>query len=342
MKKPSPDYKRRQNIIICKRLKRTKRECRCGRESQFDYETIQAPRIINLTSAHEETCVFIERIRLLAREGKPIKLDFSRVHKVYSCGTLLLLAEIDRLKRGMKPRPKMTSNYPANLLVEKAFQHVGILKLLGKKSRKSVTKLDISVYNWRHASGTAVDLTVGDELFKNIRTQVPSGYRKIIRGIEEAVTNTVHHAYIDARNDGLDDLIKPDPRWWVFSEILDGWLHIVICDLGVGIPRTVPIKWREQVIDILTDKNRNMVMVERAFQFGRTRTKKSNRGKGLSDIKATAEKLEGKFMLITEDVVLSYDFTKQARANPRRLWYNSSIMGTVIQWSIPLKQAASG
>src|SRR5690606_3260535 len=62
---------------------------------------IIAPTELNLLNKapRKNTIDFIAKIRRCAASGQSIFLDLSGLERIFSCGTLLLLAEVDRLRR---------------------------------------------------------------------------------------------------------------------------------------------------------------------------------------------------------------------------------------------------
>lgn len=334
------ESRERRESRFKRRLKKYKNKPQTSKENKP--HPIQAPEFIELRNetSHKETCEFIDTIRHRAIDGLPIEIDFTKTKRVYTCGTLLLLAEIDRLRRILGEKLDIKANYPGDLTVEKVFQQIGLLKLLGLQERQSITEDDKTVYNWRAATGTAVDLMLADPMFRGIKEKLPVGYRSIVRGVEEAMTNVIHHAYELPRNDRLDQYpASKEKRWWVFAEVLDGWLHVVMCDLGIGIPRSLPTTWTEAVAGIMSlqisGKRKNTALVKRSFKVGKTRTELRHRGKGLKDIRQAAIALKGTLWLTTNQVQLGYDFSKD-KPSATSGYYDESIMGTIIQWSIPL------
>lgn len=303
---------------------------------------IEAPKYLELRNkfSHNKTCAFIDAIRHRAIDGHPIKIDFSKTELVYPCGTVLFFAELDRLHRIFGKQLIITANYPNNLNVEKVFQQIGLLRLLGLADRQVITEEDKHVYYWQAATGTTVDPLSADPVFMNIKSQLPQGYKNIVRGVEEAMTNVVHHAYELPRNDRLDDYpATKEKRWWIFAEVLDNWLYIVMCDLGIGIPRSLTTTWKDAVADIMSlqisQKQKHIALVRRAFTLGKSRTEQNHRGKGLDDIRKAASVLTGRLSLTTNRVNIGYDYTA-ATPVKRKNYYSESIMGTIIQWSIPL------
>jgi hypothetical protein len=165
----------------------------------------------------------------------------------------------------------------------------------------------------------------------------------VVVGVEEAMDNSVHHAYIELRGDRLSGKHEEADarRWWLFAEVLDDWLHVNFCDLGIGIPRSLPKSWSEEAGDIvtlaLTSAKKDVRMIKRAFEVGRTRTDLEHRGKGLKNIAMAAQELGGVLTIHSNAGCIRKDF-REGRLSLKSYTYKRSIMGTVIQWSIPLSK----
>lgn len=307
-------------------------------------EPVLAPREIGLFNrrVQGELAIFLKNLRKACFGHRNVKIIFAKTEKVNCCGTLLMLAEIDRLARSLEGKCTLTCGYPKDKTVEKAFQQIGLLSLLGREHRLEITQADTTVANWRYASDVSVNQASADALMKLIRAQVPAGYKKLVSGVGEAMDNAIHHAYIRPRGDQLSGIAAADERrWWVFAQLLEGWLHVAFCDLGLGIPVTLPEKWGEQIQDIarlttLSPGKRDRNMIRRALELGRTRTNQPHRGKGLQrNILRAAEDLGGRLDVYSNMGAVGIDF----RSNPPKHnegAYAESIQGTVIQWGVPL------
>lgn len=303
---------------------------------------LMAPKQILLMEAdsRHELVGFIRNLRKTVVQGNRVQINFKNTEKVHSCGTLLLVAEIDRLVRSQGPST-ISCTYPKDEKVEKVFQQVGLLKLLDKEHRLEITEEDRDVFHWKYASGVDVSAIQADPIFKGIKAQIPKSYRKVVVGVEEAMDNSVHHAYIEPRGDRLSGKSEEADarRWWLFAEVLDDWLHVIFCDLGVGIPRSLPKSWAEEAGDIVTlslsRAKKDVKMIRRAFEVGRTRTELAHRGKGLKNIAIAAQELGGVLTVHSNSGCLRKDF-RNDDTKERSIMFKRSIMGTVIQWSIPL------
>lgn len=306
--------------------------------------SLVAPMHIQLQNSdyRHELIGFLRDLRRAAIQGGRIQIDFKKTETVHSGGTLLLVAEIDRLVRALGPN-SLSCTYPKNENVEKVFQQIGLLKLLDKDHRLVITEEDRDVYHWRYASGIDVSPLQADPILKGIKAQIPKSYRKVVVGVEEAMDNSVHHAYIELRGDRLSGKHEEADarRWWLFAEVLDDWLHVNFCDLGIGIPRSLPKRWAEEARDIVTlalsSAKKDARMIRRAFEVGRTRTELEHRGKGLKNIAMAAEELGGVLTIHSNAGCIRTDF-RMGPATPKSYTYKRSIKGTVIQWSIPLSK----
>lgn len=307
---------------------------------------VTAPKEVGLHNRSLQTQL-VKFLRLLRKEctrNKSVRINFGLTEKVYSTGMLLMLAEIDRIHRSLNNECTLTCSYPKDEIVEKVFQQVGLLQIFKKPHRLKITKEDKTVINWNYASDVSVNQRSADAIMQAIRNQIPKGYQKLVTGVGEAMDNAVHHAYIRPRGDRLSGRQDADERrWWVFAEVLDGWLHVVFCDLGLGIPVTLPERWSEQITDIvrltrLSPGKRDSRMIRRSLELGRTRTEQDHRGKGLKrNILKAAEELGGRLHVYSNMGVVGVD-CKNGASKYSLGAYDESILGTVIQWSIPITE----
>lgn len=289
---------------------------------------------------HLELVKFLSNFRKATTRYNRVRIDFSKTQGLTSCGGLLLLSEVYRAVKATTDTCKITCTYPESEKVEKVLQQIGLFNLLEKPCRKTITEEDKDIFHWKFATGIEVEPVQADPILKGIKSQIPRHYKKVVVGVEEAMDNSVHHAYISSRDDRLTGKPNADERrWWILAEILDDWLYVNFCDLGVGIPQSLPKKWEEEATDLLnlkiTARQRDARMIERAFTVGRTRTDKGHRGKGLKNIASAAKELGGRLAVYSNAGAAMKNYRDQQVSEVTRT-YKRSIMGTVIQWSIPL------
>ena len=282
---------------------------------------------------------FLDAIARLRRivyvERKPIALDFSRTQRLYASGTLLLVAELRRLIRLTRGEVSITCEIPSNNKTAQVLKQVGIFDLLGTKC--DVKVVDDDVVTWRYAHGHRVDGEQYENVLGAYDGQITEALTKqLYKGITEAMTNVVNHAYIAPRLDELPH--QTEPEWWMFSRELDGRLSVVFCDLGAGIPATLPAKkptlW--EMIQRLGAANDGDA-IGYAIQDSISRTGASHRGKGLGQIVRALDSIKGSNV----EVMSNGGGYRRRNGKTTLFRYRDSIMGTLISWQIPLHGEAA-
>ncbi len=302
---------------------------------------IAAPRYFFVgSSADRRRCLqFFDRIRMVVIDRKlKAHVDFSRTRRMMPCGTLLFLAELERMRRFFPGRDMFSCNYPANRVVEQVLQQVGLLDLLAKKARQVASDFDETVRHWRYATGNAVEGAKVEPLVDSLEGRLtPALTQGLFVGLTEAMTNCSHHAYIADRGDGLDKTSQH--RWWMFSQEKDGLLSVCFCDLGIGIPKSVAQSglWDRSIISKIFDllgftSETESRLIRAALELNRTRTSQPHRGKGLPQILDVVRTVESGFLRIHSNRGM-YSFQNQVES---MIDFSGSIRGTLIQWNIPL------
>ncbi len=332
--------KRLYNIRIS--LNREKRRLRHRRQRKAalrlteQYKCISAPEEFTVSDdlARKALLGFFKELRYqTATEGKSVQIDFASTKRMYADGTILFRAEISRLIELLPRATKIRCKPPRNLKVSQVLKQVGIYDLLRCACKVTPTFADV-VY-WRAASGVEVLGEKYDDILGPydgvISEEVSKG---LYRGLTEAMNNVHHHAYIDIRADGLD---TPSARkdWWMFSQKKDNRLFVVFCDLGIGIPRslpkTIPSLWK-RISDAVRGP-RDGLVIEETIKYSRTRTEKEHRGKGLKELVETIEAVPDSHLRIYSNRGC---YTIQNKAHSS--WsYQDSILGTLIAWTVPLE-----
>ena len=150
------------------------------------------------------------------------------------------------------------------------------------------------------------------------------------------MTNTRQHAYPDLEPDkGFDS--SENNEWWMFSQEKDQALSVVFCDLGIGIPTSLPHKkpglWRKISKKFGGTPNDSEVIKE-AIQYSKSRTKSSHRGKGLKQLTGILEKTTGGMLHLYSNHGCYSSINGEIELNN----YKDSIHGTLIAWSVPLTE----
>lgn len=297
--------------------------------------TLAAPVMFDIEGPRPRAklAVFLRELRrhIGNRNGQDVTIDFSDTQKMWASGTLLFKAELCRLRRIMNQKLRIRCIPPRNQKIAQVLKQTGIFKLLNHRSRVIPTYPD--VVHWRYANGNEVDGAKYDEVLGQYDGTIPETVASgLYLGLTEAMTNCHHHAYIDQRKDELNQLNEPKD-WWMFSQERDGRLSVVFCDLGVGIPETLPIKqpglWKRLgAFGAPTDAD----AIDEAIKQSKTRTQKRYRGKGLKQLVDVIEKTPGAILTLHSNRGrYTYRDGSSKKEN-----YNDSILGTLIAWSVPV------
>jgi len=285
---------------------------------------------INKRISRATTLAFLEKVRTSAQQGtRKIWIDFTETRRFVSGGTLLLCAEITRLIENVADL-RIKCSLPKSNKAAQVLQQIGLSKLL--KTKNNAKCLDGDVVNWRSARGQGAIGAKYDEILGYYDGLITDSLQtELYTGITEAMTNAHQHAYIDQRGDGVTT--DPDYRpWWMFSQEKDGKLSVVFCDLGVGIPASLPHTrprlWHFMDRLNLTEGRQ----IEGAVRNSQTRTRKQHRGKGWRQIIETISSCDGgKALILSNKGWYSMESGKQRSGE-----FGDSIMGTVIYWQMPL------
>lgn len=344
MKKPS---RRRQWYATRVRRKRTRRTIKSKRKRQTGIcgaqIYIRAPAEFGLIATYTRT-MLLRFLRTLERrtlvEGRRVYIDFTDTCKMNADGTLLFKAELGRIYHTWRARRLVKCNYPVNHVVEQVLQHLGLFKMMNCKSRMEITAEDVRY--WRTASDTNVvgerTLPFVEEFQKSFpNTDSATFYG----GLVEAITNCKQHAYTQKRYDSTDMPISP--RWWLFQQIKDGKHTVAICDLGIGIKRSLleGRKWTVALVDNMLAALRlvksDASYIKAAMELGKSKTNKEHRGKGLQDVKNVIDSNgNGSMYIFSNKGIYAYSPSKEP---PESLWDRTdSILGTLIMWEIPLSR----
>lgn len=282
-----------------------------------------------------------------------IRLNFLDTKQMYADGTLYLLAELETLKLiNSKITFKIVQS--KEKIVNQVLEQTGILKLLKQIIKFDEDEFDESVKYWNYASGhnseiDSADLMLDD--FDQILSENTS--RNIFTSLTEALTNCHHHAYTEKRYKGETKNIK---KWWLFSQERDGVLIVCVCDLGIGIPRSlvrntpdIGEDWFSRLKGFLNENrqkyDKDSASIKAAIEIGNTRTNLPNRGKGLNQIinkintmcdqKVSVAIYSNKGSYIINRGLVT-DLPTTDIINGVTIPYTESIEGTVIVWKIPI------
>lgn len=302
---------------------------------------LNSPRIVSIVEPQQrsELMQFISSIRMHFKNqpSRTLVLDFSETAQFFAAGTILMFAEISRLLSYRTGSVKLRCREPQNHKASQVLQQIGIYKLCSNSS--NVKPVADDVVHWQVVQGKLVDNSLCAPSIEGFQGQIGAEViDELLGGLSEAMTNAIHHAYDGIRLDGLDFNSSTD--WWMFSQAKDGFLSVLFCDLGIGIPASLPVK-RKKLWDRLISLNSaptDSECIQEAIIEGRTRTGMDGRGYGLGDIVSVVENIEGGVV----DVFSNHGRYLSINGTTKTDDFVESIYGTLICWRVPLNAAKIG
>ncbi|SFB12008.1 hypothetical protein SAMN04515620_11925 [Collimonas sp. OK607] len=168
-----------------------------------------------------------------------------------------------------------------------------------------------------------------------MKPQTPEAF---FRGLSEAMTNVAQHAYPEGHR---FHKVKPIAKgWWMIGHINKPKkeLKIIIVDQGIGIPRSLPLKYPAEFVQELLSlfgviKPTDGDLISAAMMIGRSRMNASNRGKGLNDLRKIID-LCGSGTLRILSNRGEYKYTNGQKEVIST--FEDSLCGTLIEWAVPL------
>ena len=316
---------------------------------------IKAPPQINLYrgSDHTRTVRFLQELRQAISRNRKVRICFRDTKSISAAAGLLFIAELDRLVSHFpstkidctRPPRRHDSKYGnESFLIESILNQIGFFKLIGKPERNVPSYPNVSC--WRYSQGVVAEGSIAGSLINQVDDKLaPEAKRRLYRGAIGAICNCVDHAYPTVRPDGLN---VSDSRWWMFVGINMNRLIIVVCDLGVGIPTTVPQKHSQArlkaVLEFLNiSGNNDSDLIHASTYLSKSRTQQKHRGKGGKDILGLLDHYQEANLTIYSNKGCFRGSNKISRSGKVVPWavkdeQKLSIRGTVIEWTVPIQE----
>lgn len=315
-----------------KKLKRRKSFTQSERNV---FHFVYAPEGFSLSKQKDRKKLtrFLSKLRGACKEDSQVTVDFTHTKRITAEATLLVYAEIHRILNCVDG-VVLNGVAPKNNTAAQAMKKVGLLKMLKTSLKYRKEAENKNVANWNSAYGEDVDGEKSDSIISAYNGVIAESLTsELYKKITEAMTNVSHHAYIEERYDGLSFLNDKKP-WWIFSQELDGYLTVAFCDLGIGIPRSLPIRrpnvWEK--IKSWGESVKDSTVIYEAIRDSKTRTGQSYRGKGLNQIVETVRSFDTGAVRIYSNKGCYVSEKGIAQKKD----YTDSILGTVISWRVPL------
>lgn len=305
-------------------------------------ETLTAEKL----ELREKILNIIRQIDQRLASQQRIKLDFSRVKRIYPGGMLILLAALRR-QTDRHPR-RIQARCPPQSLSAQLLSHFGIAGALGVKPHLSRPQHN-SVIEWQHLCGTLADgmqvKHLLDQYRDNTKAELPE---ELFSVLTEGLTNVCHHAYPSSC-----EIESKHRKWWLFARFTEpvsdraGSIFIAIYDMGVGIPSTLVSKLKAgelvmNVVDKTTERFGlsegtwlDQRLLKTAIENPRTQTGQAHRGKGLQEMREFAASTDGgRLHIVSGQAQYSMHGGKP---DGQVQGFDEQFPGTLLLWNLPLK-----
>lgn len=333
------------NLNKRRNIKRSKLISRVKISELGTYMTILCPENFSLDSNFKEVINILEKIRFYSQRQRNEKMyiDLSGIKELSPPAALILAAEFDRWNRGVLTR-KRKFRIVVDLeewtpKVRRLLADMGFFELLNLNYREDMAKKDSKNTDVRYVkfrTGTNADgkvirsLRVDD--LEPIMGPIPRR-TQFYAAVTEAMTNVVHHS--GNKNE--------EKRWWLSASYnaRTREIRVMIYDQGVGIPKTLPRKFQEQLRRLLpaAAQEDHARMIEAAHELFRTGTGMDHRGHGLQrDIRGYFDRVgcEGHYRVTSLRGRYVYERRPDGRTNADAASLPVPLKGTLIEWKLSL------
>lgn len=300
---------------------------------------VKLPKELNLLKV-ETRDNFIDKLEPLfnAKSGSHILVDFSETEKMFADASLLVYSLIkEKQQQGAKVKIKK----PWHPKISEVLKQIGLIPYNGSGLHNGTKYEDI--VHWKTTSGKNTDpITVIIEILQHCyeeHSALDEMDGDLIAAFGEAMCNSVEHAYPEDRDSDLD-------KWWMFTQVKDGELTVVICDLGMGIPKSLETnpKHRNFFRDVMANmvgKRPDKALIAKAVEYSTSRhPDNQGRGKGLSQIVQGIDSHSDDAKMIIMSNYGCYSKKIDGINSTTTHNYESSVGGTIIGWVIPLNKHA--
>ena len=304
------------------------------RQGKLFWISAKAPKEIDLFNVERRrlTADFFSNLRRHSRRsGVGVIVDLSDVKKIKPTGAVMLMAELEQLFAGQS-ETTIRVHRAQDPIIHAVMCQIGIYPWEQNPMPEAERE---DVRHWRSATGVATEGEKGGSILAAYEGRLADKLTSdLYAGIVEAMTNTVHHAYAGQKGNELKQFIGR--RWWALSQERDSQLTVAICDLGVGIPHSLPRSatfasstvrsvWKALGLD-----RSDASAIKVALELGRTSTGLVGRGRGLSEIVEAADLSEDGRVLISSNKGVFVSAGGKSYAHN----HSHSIHGTLVHWTV--------
>ncbi len=313
---------------------------------------IIAPRQLSLFGKQYSKFVnFISELETAAETDR-ILIDLSKVRQAKVSALLVLYANIERLQKIHMDKALIKTTMLLSREVGVMFRTFGLWTLTGESAVHAGTAYpdSLEICTMSHEANPHADrkgelrkiLTYAKKSVEEF--EVHEGSLLVVNAITESISNVWQHAYDDSF------FIDPVPielrSWWIIVQRIQDQFFVSMYDMGAGIPTTISSKpWAadliQSIIELLQTSRfsydgGDATSIKAAVDYGKSRFKLDNRGKGLTEAKDFVQlNPEGSLLIFSGYGRYVYS-TKKDEENLATL--SSQFRGTLIQWNLKLEK----
>ncbi len=282
---------------------------------------------------------------LRATCSQDLLIDMSGVRRMIVDAALLFKAELSRLTELHGIRIEAIA--PTSHRTQQVLKQTGIDQLLNLHIELEPVRED--VIHWRIAEGprAGVDPRLLEPMMEDIEKVTGLATHPVYQGIIESIGNCAEHAY--KNHPDVTWRMPGNPSWWVFQQVKDCVLTVVVCDLGIGVNRALPLTLageqgllRKLLHFVRQTKGEDARALLAAMEYGRSSTGLQQRGKGMKNAHAVInDHGEGDFYAISNKGFYVYQkASPSTEGKYRTVKLRHSIHGTILGWRLPLEQTS--
>lgn len=301
--------------------------------------------VILSANSHQKGTDVNEYFEFLAElrgaKSSPLKIDMREVRRMVADAALLFKAELSRLVQ--LRQTQISANAPKSPRTQQVLKQTGIDRLLNLNIEGEPDRED--VIHWRIAEGGSYldQEKLLEPIFADIEKVTGLAVHPVYQGIIESIGNCVEHAY--KSHPDVTWRMPENPNWWVFQQVKDEELNVVVCDLGIGVSKALPLKLKNEqgllkklMHLVRRTKGLDSRALLAAMEYGRSSTRQVKRGRGMRNAHAVIDDHgEGTFYAMSNQGYYVYRKTSMATAGQcKTIRFRHSINGTILGWRLPL------
>lgn len=348
----------KRHYAKCKACGVSRKRAKISNKTGTNVLKIIAPSIICIYKKQNQLKMikFLSNLELSVKRASTnnhvVFISFRNSTAITAGACVLLLATVDRLNTEF-PDVEYQVTYPPRVpyvghsnrrvpVVSSVLSQVGFFKLIGVKSPKYRALSNVDC--WKVTSGELVE----SELLGNLLISLPKeieASKELYRPALEAMCNCVEHGYDETFCNSQNKKYK---KWWCLSAVIDGFLVVIVCDLGVGIPYTLPRTQSSSMIQRLSNKigkvfTSDSDYIKASLLVKKTRTQEEFRGKGGQDLKTIVENTPFSTLQVHSNKGAYTYKTTEDLSKPQEKSYDNkmAINGTITGWSIKVNDGVS-